>query len=135
MPQDIHKILLIEDDPSNVRTYELMLKIMGLQFEVARDGQMAESCFDPCAHRIVLVDINLPDISGYEVLEKLRQRVEDGPEVYFIAQTARVTTGEQQRCMENGFDDYISKPVRLDDFKAMMAKYTDKFPQDAFANS
>lgn len=129
------KILLIEDDPSNIRTYELMLKIMDLPFDVAKNGTMASDCFRPTEHGIVLVDINLPDMSGYDVLDNLRDVVTDGQSVFFIAQTARVTTGEHQRCLEKGFDDYISKPVRLDDFKAMVAKYTEKFPHGSFANS
>ena len=109
-----NNILYIEDNPDNMRLVQRALESRGYRLLQARNGltgvQMAESQ----AVDLILLDINLPDIDGYEVARRLRasskRELSSTP---IIAVTANALKGDAERALEAGCDVYMSKPINI----------------------
>jgi two-component system cell cycle response regulator DivK len=107
------RILYIEDNPESRLLMRRVLLAAGFVFEEARDGnsglqQVAESPPD-----LVLIDINLPVIDGYEVTARLKQ-LPNMTGVPIIAVTANVMKGDREKTLAAGCDGYIQKPIDVD---------------------
>jgi HPt (histidine-containing phosphotransfer) domain-containing protein len=72
---------------------------------------------------VVFMDCEMPEMDGYEATAKIRRRHDDNRHVPVIAMTAKAIQGDRDRCLEAGMDDYISKPVRLEDLEAALARW------------
>ncbi|HVF26023.1 MAG TPA: response regulator [Anaerolineales bacterium] len=119
-----NNILYIEDNPDNMRLIQRALESRGYRLLQARDGltgvQMAESQ----AVDLILLDINLPDIDGYEVARRLRasskRELSSTP---IIAVTANALKGDAEMALEAGCDVYMSKPINLRELWAQVAAF------------
>jgi len=109
------RILLVEDDPALSRGILALLKAAGHAADGARDGQtalfIAES--EPCS--LVILDIGLPDMSGFEVLKRLRAR---GSKTPILVLTARDQVADRVRGLDLGADDYLLKPFNASELAA-----------------
>jgi len=121
------RILLIEDDKTNMVYLQELLKAPELaekyNFEqyLAWDGREAiQLCKEHTALDLVLMDIKLPDISGLEVTQKIKNIYPDLP---VLAQTAYAMTGDKRKAMEAGADDYITKPIDRKEFISKMESF------------
>lgn len=108
------KILLAEDNPINVKVAVNLLSRMGYKPDVVEDGELAvEAC---CAkpYDLVLMDVNMPKKDGLQATTELCHLIPD-PEIRptIIAMTANAMSGDRERCMTAGCDDYITKPILL----------------------
>ena len=114
------KVLVADDTYSNYKLFEAMLKN---DFEVmhADNGQQAVDMFSVSKPDIVLMDINMPVMNGYQALEEIR-KLQGGDTVPVIAVTAYAFESDEQRILQNGFDAYVSKPVNGDVLKSKMNK-------------
>ena len=108
------KILLAEDNPINQKVVSMMLQQLGHEVTLVGNGKKAvESCrqetFD-----LVFMDIQMPEMDGFEALASIRalERAEVGRKSAVIALTAHAMKGDQDRCLDAGFDGYLSKPIR-----------------------
>jgi signal transduction histidine kinase/CheY-like chemotaxis protein len=102
------KVLVVEDNPSNQKLIAILLQKMGFEVLLADDGQEAiEQCglqtFD-----IILMDMQMPNLNGYDATRQLRSQ---GVKTPIIAVTANAMTGDEQKCIEVGCDGYLSKPI------------------------
>ncbi len=107
------KILLVEDNPTNQRVASAILAKVGLKVDMASSGEdaleiLAEHKFD-----IILMDVQMPGIDGYETTSVIRNT---GSKVIFhdvpiIAMTGHAMKGDREKCLKAGMDDYITKPV------------------------
>ena len=102
------KVLVAEDNPSNQKLIAILLKKMGFEVTLADDGQQAvEQCglntFD-----IILMDMQMPNLNGYDATRQLRCQ---GVQTPIIAVTANAMTGDEQKCLDVGCDGYLSKPI------------------------
>ncbi|MCF8365598.1 MAG: response regulator [Bacteroidales bacterium] len=106
-------ILIVEDVESNFRYLKQALDKTGAKILHAQTGGEA---VDICANNIdidlVLMDLHLPGISGYDATREIKKIRKD---ITVIAQTAFVFSGEKQKCIDVGCDDYIAKPIRSDE--------------------
>src|SRR5262249_60373177 len=86
---------------------------------VAGDGQAALNALEQGHFDVMLLDIHMPELDGFQVVAALRQR-EQGTSTHLpiIALTARSAAGERERCLQAGMDDYLAKPVRAADLFA-----------------
>jgi len=109
-------ILLAEDNPVN---RELALRILtkrGHQVSVVPNGKMAVEALDTQSFDVVLMDVQMPEMDGFEATATIRQREKaTGTHVPIIAMTAHAMKGDRERCLEAGMDAYISKPVHSDE--------------------
>ena len=106
-------ILYIEDNLANRMLVRRVLEIEGYTILEAEDGPSGLEIVRQSKPDLILLDINLPQMDGYELLTHLR-KVPQLEEVPIIALTANVMKGDRERCLETGMDEYISKPIRAD---------------------
>ncbi|MBS3934916.1 MAG: response regulator, partial [Sulfuritalea sp.] len=118
-------ILVVEDNEINRQVITRQLALLGYAADLAGDGLEAIERLRGADYALVLTDLHMPAMDGYElaIAERGRERVHGGRRVPIVALTANALKGEAQRCQAAGMDDYLSKPVALDELKAMLDKW------------
>ena len=117
-------ILLVEDDPVNQLLVVRVLENAGHRMSVARDGAQALAAIRRERFDLVLVDVQMPVFDGLEATVTLREeeRASGGHRTPVIAMTASTMLGDRERCLAAGMDDYISKPIDIEQFRAMVER-------------
>jgi CheY-like chemotaxis protein len=105
-----HKVLIVEDNPMNMRLIEMILKSDDYLLLKANDGEEALAIASLDHPDLVLMDIRLPKLSGLEVARRLKKngKLSHTP---IIAITAHAMKGDEEKAIEAGCDSYISKPI------------------------
>jgi signal transduction histidine kinase/CheY-like chemotaxis protein/HPt (histidine-containing phosphotransfer) domain-containing protein len=113
-------ILIVEDHPVNQKLFSLFMDRLGYPSILAGDGldALEKEAANPVA--LILMDIQMPRMNGYEAAGKLRERGFAGP---VIAVTASALSGERERCMAAGFDDILVKPFKRPEIEAALGKW------------
>lgn len=107
-------ILLAEDNIINQKVATMALEKLGHHITVAGNGKIAVEKFDNGGFDLILMDIQMPEMDGYEAVKEIRQREEvNGGHIPIIAMTAHAMSGDRAKCISAGMDEYISKPIRL----------------------
>jgi len=117
-------ILLAEDNEFNqiVAVDTLQSLIPGIKVEVANNGREAVEKLKNNIYDLILMDVQMPEMSGYEAARYIRDKFEEPKRsIPIVAMTANATHGEKEKCYEAGMSDYLSKPFRPQD---LMAKIT-----------
>jgi PAS domain S-box-containing protein len=119
------RILLAEDNVTSQKVTIQMLLRMGLKADVVANGIEALQALKRQPYDIVLMDLRMPVMNGLDATRIIRQNWPDnGPRV--IAITAYAQQGDRDRCIEAGTDDYISKPIKLQELADVLSKYQKK---------
>ncbi len=105
------RILLAEDNPVNQRIARLMLQRFGYDCATAADGTEALAAAEAGDFDVVLLDVQMPGMSGLEVASRLRARDGGGRRPWLIAMTANAAEGDREACLAAGMDDYVPKPI------------------------
>ncbi|MEM7342962.1 MAG: response regulator [Chloroflexota bacterium] len=115
-------ILYIEDEPRNRLLVQKILESYTYPIQVAIDGLSGLMMIRQHQPALVLLDINLPKLTGWEVLDQ----VKDNPKLHHIpivALTAAAMEGDRERLLAAGCDDYLAKPFRVDELVAIVKQY------------
>jgi PAS domain S-box-containing protein len=115
-------ILLAEDNSVNQAVARRMLEKLGCRADVVASGAEALAALRRRTYEVVLMDVQMPDLNGYEATRRLRAMDLPGVQPWVIALTANALKGDRERCLEAGMDDYIAKPVRLADLESGLAR-------------
>jgi PAS domain S-box-containing protein len=120
-----HKIVLVvEDNPVIQKLVVKQLLSLGLQANAASNGKDALDAVQTTCYDLILMDCNLPDITGFDVTKEIHKAETDGkPHVPIVAMTAAAMAGDRERCLASGMDDYLSKPVRIQQLQQMLEKW------------
>ena len=121
------KILYVEDDPQSLRLVQKILEIMDYNFLAAADGETGLQVALDEIPDVILMDIHLPDISGLEVIRRLRS-VPAFQQVPIVAITADSRQNSERLCHDAGCDAYLTKPIsktRLLSLVQQLARYRD----------
>jgi PAS domain S-box-containing protein len=121
--QSGHLVLIAEDNETNREVMQEQLRLLGYACEVAEDGAVALRMWRSGRYAMLLTDCNMPNMDGFELTEAIRQAEPKGTHQPIIAVTANAMQGEAQRCRARGMDDYLSKPLRLEELGPMLAKW------------
>lgn len=113
-------IMVVEDDDSSYDFFERTLRRTKANITRAEDGLQAVTKFEQNNFDLILMDIRLPRMDGYKTMKKIKSQ---NPEVPVIAQTAYAMQGEKEKCLKSGFDDYLSKPIKINDLLKMISRY------------
>ncbi len=121
-PGERLRILLAEDHPVNQKVAVHMLERMGHSVVVASDGRRALDALDASEFDVILMDLQMPEMDGFEAVRAIRQReAESGRHTTTLALTAHAMQGDRERCLEAGFDGHLAKPIRQVDLQAALA--------------
>lgn len=115
-------ILLIEDTPDNVLLIQRIAQARGYQCLIANDGASGLRLAVAERPAIILLDINLPDMDGFEVVARLRAD-EATRAIPIIAVTANALKGDFEKCLAAGCDDYLAKPFNIDTLIDKLRQY------------
>lgn len=116
---DSYKILLAEDNRVNQQLMVRMLKRLGYETVVAENGRKAISLWKSDKIDLILMDIQMPEMDGYQATREIRKLATD--HIPIIALTANAMKGDRDRCLEAGMDEYITKPVDKKVLSRMLA--------------
>ncbi|USD27876.1 response regulator [Pseudoalteromonas sp. SCSIO 43201] len=126
-------VLLVEDNVLNQQVLTDQLHLLGYGVEVAENGEEGLELWKKEHFPIVLTDLHMPKMSGYDMVKNIRDYVETAPEnldqPYIIAVTANALKGERERCETAGMNDYITKPVELNVLETTLNKCIEQLPQ------
>ena len=124
------RLLLAEDNPVNQRLAVRVLEKQGHTVSVANNGKEALAAWQQGTFDLVLMDIQMPEMDGFEATRILRRREQrTGAHVPIVAMTAHAMKGDRERCLKAGMDDYVSKPLQIDKLLAVVARLTMKIEE------
>ncbi|MAF46966.1 MAG: response regulator [Rhodospirillales bacterium] len=115
-------ILIVEDNELNMKLFNDLLQAHGYQTLQTKDGREAMSLTEEHHPDLILMDIQLPKISGLEVTRQIKQK-DDLKNIPVIAVTAFAMKGDEEKIMEGGCDGYISKPISVPTFLKTVAGF------------
>ena len=124
------RILLVEDNQVNQAVALAMLAKAGYRADVAANGREALEALERIAYDLVLMDCQMPEMDGFAATRKLRSPDSTvlNRNVPVIAMTANAMSGDRERCMASGMDDYLSKPVKPRELAQMLDKWLARGP-------
>ncbi|MGH9279618.1 MAG: response regulator [Acidimicrobiales bacterium] len=115
------RILLAEDNKVNQRVGLLLLDQLGFRADVAGNGQEVLDAVDRVGYDVILMDVRMPEMDGLEATRRIRGRT-DIRQPRIIAMTASALAGDRDMCRAAGMDDYVAKPVRLEELAASLER-------------
>ncbi|MCK7508973.1 MAG: response regulator [Desulfobacterales bacterium] len=112
-------ILLAEDNPVNQKMALLMLKKLGYHADKAGSGREVLEALEAKSYDLILMDVQMPEMDGLEATREIRRRwPSGGPKI--VALTAHAIAGDKEKCLQAGMDDYLCKPIDIDDLKGAL---------------
>jgi PAS domain S-box-containing protein len=123
------RVLVVDDNVDAGDSIALLLRQLGAQVRVLRDGASALAAFDEFAPTVAILDIGMPGMNGYEVARRIRARA-DGAAVRLLALTGWGQEEDRRRAREAGFDHHLIKPAELSVLLAFVARSREPRPRD-----
>lgn len=119
-------ILVVDDDASNIAYCTTCLKRFGFKFETARHGGEAIALFKAHPERfsLILMDLQMPNCTGEEAFWTIRGLDAFGAAIPIVAVTAHALDQSRERCLSMGMADYLTKPYRPKELKALVERWT-----------
>lgn len=116
------RLLIVEDNKVNQQVLTIMLGYLGLQAEIANDGVEALETIKNNDYDLVLMDWQMPRMDGLEATRKVRL-LKDIDQPVIIAVTANAMSGDIEKCLQSGMNDYLSKPIGKDKLELMLRRW------------
>ncbi len=116
-------ILVAEDNEINQKVVRQQLALLGFAADIVVNGKEALHSWRSGDYALILTDLHMPEMDGYQLTQSIRAEKNDQSRVPIIALTANALKGEAEKCHALGMDDYLSKPVQLEQLKLMLEKW------------
>jgi two-component system sensor histidine kinase/response regulator len=116
-------VLLAEDNFTNQKVALMMLKRFGCRTDAVSNGEEALDLIRQKHYDLVLMDCQMPIMDGWATAAAIRELEHGAPRVPIIALTANALSGDKERCLQAGMDDYISKPLSLIELHTQLTKW------------
>ena len=120
------RVLVAEDNEINQMYIATLLKKLGCECTTVGNGQEAVELLREKPFDLVLMDCQMPEMDGFQATRAIRETESDGSDsqrIPIVALTANAIKGDRERCLDAGMDDYLSKPVRIEEVSAVLARY------------
>lgn len=116
------RVLVVDDNPANLKLVEFLLDGEGYEIRTAGDAEEALSALREFEPRLILMDLQLPGMSGLELTRRLKTDPATRG-VVILALTAFAMKGDEQRALDAGCDGYVAKPIDVETLPALVARY------------
>jgi PAS domain S-box-containing protein len=116
------RVLVVEDNAINQKVAVRMLARLGVRADVAGDGVEAVEAVERQHYDVVFMDVQMPELDGIAATRRIRETMPPDAQPRIVAMTASVLKGDREACVEAGMDDYVGKPVRLQDLADALAR-------------
>ena len=117
------RVLVVEDNIANLKVAVRMVEKLGYRADVAANGVEAVKILGDVRYDAVLMDCHMPEMDGFEATRAIRRGEPEGRHTPVIAMTASALSGDRERCLAAGMDDYISKPIKLHVVAAVLERW------------
>jgi CheY-like chemotaxis protein len=117
------RVLVVEDNIANLKVAVRMVEKLGYRADVAANGNEALRVLGEVRYDAVLMDCHMPEMDGFEATRAIRQGEPEGRHTPVIAMTANALSGDRERCLAAGMDDYITKPIKLHVIAAVLERW------------
>jgi len=121
------QILVADDNPVNQKVAQAYLRKMGYQAELATNGLEVLDALERKPYDLIFLDVQMPEMDGYEAARRIRVRWA-GARPSLIAVTGNALLGDRERCLQAGMDDYVAKPIRLNELEAIVKRWGPRRP-------
>ncbi len=116
-------ILLVEDNPVNQKVALHLLTRLGYRADAVSNGLEAVRAAEQRDYDLIFMDVQMPEMDGLAATREIRTRLPHPRQPTIVALTANAVQGDRERCLAAGMDDYLPKPVKLDELHGMVRKY------------
>ncbi|MDX2030015.1 MAG: ATP-binding protein [Blastocatellia bacterium] len=117
------RILVAEDNPVNQKVARHLLERLGYDVDIAANGHQAVTMFEQGSYDLILMDVQMPEMDGYEATTAIRRKEAPGRRVPIIALTANAMDSDREQCLANGMDEFLSKPIRHERLQALISQF------------
>jgi signal transduction histidine kinase/DNA-binding response OmpR family regulator len=117
------RVLVVEDNIANLKVAVRMVEKLGYRADVAANGIEAVRVMGEVKYDAVLMDCHMPEMDGFEATRAIRRIETEGRHTPVIAMTASALSGDRERCLAAGMDDYVSKPIKLHLVAAVLERW------------
>ena len=114
------RILVVDDNPINQRVAQAMLRRMGLDADIASNGEQALELTTHGHYDVILMDMQMPVMDGLSATRKIRTRLQSESQPYIFALTASTPDREQAECIDAGMNGFLIKPIRIGTLRAAL---------------
>jgi PAS domain S-box-containing protein len=114
------RLLVAEDNSVNQKVMQKLLAHLGYQADIVSTGVEALEALDRQSYDLVLMDVQMPELDGLEATRRIRAR--HGTRPHIVAMTANAMSGDRELCLQAGMDDYLPKPVELEDLARALGR-------------
>ena len=127
------RILLVEDNLVNQKVAIRLLERFGYRIDVASNGAEAVVSALRQPYNLILMDVQMPEMDGYEATRAIRQRLVNGARPFIVAMTAAAMREDQELALAAGMDSFISKPVQIEELVSRLKEYSEASRDTAMA--
>jgi Signal transduction histidine kinase len=120
------RILVAEDDYINQKFIIRAMKTLGYSIDLAENGREAVEKASGTNYQLIFMDVMMPEMDGYEATRIISAHYGAGNRPIIIGLTANALTGDREKLLQAGMDDYLSKPYKIQDLERLIAKWADK---------
>ena len=128
-----HRILVAEDNLVNSRLISRQLAKLGFESEIVENGRRAVEACAGAGYAAVLMDCQMPEMDGFEATVRIRRQESGRRRIPIIALTASAFTGDRERCLAAGMDDYLSKPLETGALARVLERWTARADRNRMA--